>query len=176
MAAPQSGRGFNQYELYDVFNLLRTNLLGVLAKLDLDAGVTDTDYESTLTFDWQRTFSRVAIRDQSDWLSAMDKLATAYNGMLTKLDSDDGVTDTDYSSAGAIADYTNVRSSADLLNAGMRDGAVAKWLATYIGKFNATLVKMDADLTDTDYASLWTVNVTGNAAKVDASRARLKVG
>ncbi len=177
MAAPQSGRGFNQYELWDVFNYLRTRILGATAKLDADSAVNSTNYTSTTTFTFDRKFARVAVRDQSQWLLAMDQLRTALNNILTKLDVDSGVSDTDYSSTLAIADYTNVRSSADLLDAGMRDGAVAKWLDTFITKFNSMLTKLDADGTvnDTNYNSLWAVSTSGSAAKVDASRARLKV-
>lgn len=36
-------------DVADDFTELRTQFIALLAKLDLDAGVTDTDYESTLT-------------------------------------------------------------------------------------------------------------------------------
>lgn len=170
MPAVQTGRGFNQYELYDVFNTLRTKILALLAALDADDGVADTDYVALLTFSWDTKFRRVAVRDQSFWLDSMDKLRTSFNGLLAKLDDDGSITDTDYESTLAIADYTNVRTTADLINAGMQDGAVVKWLDTYITNYQAALVKIDADLGDTTYA----VDHTAGTL-VNASGARLKV-
>ena len=50
------GQGFGNGEVVDVLKAqvddlteLRTQLIALLAKLDADAGITDTDYESSLT-------------------------------------------------------------------------------------------------------------------------------
>ena len=51
MAKKMVENGIDQGTLYDLLLEVKTNVNLLLAKLDDDAGVTDTNYESTLAVD-----------------------------------------------------------------------------------------------------------------------------
>lgn len=156
------GNGINQGDLVDLFVLLGTNFNAILAKLDLDGGVADTNYASlyavTLPAGIQSTRSK-AIRDQGLIVSGLNTLITNFNATLTKLDSDGTVNGTDYNSTTAI---TNTTDTKHLKKAGLNQGSLVYLLNQIITKINALNAKLDADtgVSGTNYASLWNVTDT----------------
>lgn len=162
-----TGRGINQADLISLLRLIRTNFIAVTAKLDADGGVTDTTYASLLNFTVPTGIGAVGIFHQGTILDYLKTVRTGYNSLLTKLDADGGVTDTDYSSIGIMASLIDNLTLGSLTQAGVYEGALVKWLSTYIGKWNATLTKLDADggVTDTNYNALWAIS----AALVDST-------
>lgn len=176
MAEVITGRGYNIADLISLLTLIRTNFVGVTAKLDADSGVTDTTYGSLWNFALPSAaqLQLLGIRDQGVLLDYLKTIRTAYAGVLAKLDLDGGVADTNYASLNGVAAVIDTGSNASDLNQnGLYEGATVKWLGNFIAKWNATLVKLDADGTvnDTTYNSLWSiatrlVDTTGCTLKV----------
>lgn len=164
---PITGQGINQADLLSLLRLIRTNFIGVTTKLDADAGVTDTTYGSLWNFAFPVAIGTVGILHQGSVMDYLKTVRTAWNGVLTKLDSDGGVADTNYNSLYAIASLIDNLTLGSLLQAGVYEGSLVKWLSTYITNFNAALTKLDGDgtVTDTNYNSLWAIS----AALVDAT-------
>jgi len=79
--------GLNQPALYTRLALIRTNWVGILAKLDADGGVTDTDYLALGTLSLGATVKGTGI-SQGDIVSFLDSFITKFNATLTKLDAD----------------------------------------------------------------------------------------
>lgn len=156
-----TGRGINQADLISLLNLIRTNFVGVTAKLDLDGGVSDTDFAALENFTVPVGIGAVGIFNQGAVLDYLKTIRTKYNALLTKLDSDGTVNSTDYNSAGSMTDLVDV-AAGSLLQAGVYEGALVKWLDTYIGKWNATLTKLDGDsgVSGTNFNSLWAIATT----------------
>lgn len=169
MSTILTGRGMDWQDMYDVLGQIRTKLAGVCAKLDDDATVTDTDYESAIvTFTFPPAASgrepangitAQALRHQGLVLDYLKTVRTQFNALNAKLDADNGAVTT-YSAQdmSSIIDTQN----GGLIQSGMFEGALAYWLYTYMTKFNAVLAALDADgnVADTDYASLWAFNIT----------------
>lgn len=81
--------GFNQDDLVTSLAEIETKFEGVTAKLDLDGGVTGTNYASTLNFDMTTTLiSTRGIRSQGDVVDYLNTVVTKFNALLTKLDAD----------------------------------------------------------------------------------------
>jgi hypothetical protein len=156
------GNGINQGDLADLLGRLKTNFNAILAKLDLDGGVTDTNYAAlhavTLTAGIQTTRAK-GIRDQGVVLTFLSSLITKFNLVLTKLDADVAVNGTNYVSTTAM---TNKVGTKHLKKGGMNQGSLVHQLDHVIAKINALNAKLDLDsgVSGTDYASLW--NVTDN--------------
>lgn len=167
MAEVITGRGINQADLISLLTLIRTNFVGVTAKLDLDGGVTDTDFASVENYTLPTSIGPVGIFSQGSVLDYLKTVRTKYNALLVKLDADGTVTDTDYSSIGIMAAVIDSASLGSLQQAGVYEGALVKWLDTYIGKWNATLTKLDTDgaVSGTNFNSLWAIPAT----RVDAT-------
>lgn len=172
-----TGRGINQADLVSLLVLMRTNFLGLTAKLDADGGVADTNYGSL----WNPAFPSTDISvngngicHQGVVLNYLKLLRTNFNAVLTKLDADGTVNDTDYNSGNAMTILIDNLDLGSLTQAGVYEGALVKWLATYIGKWNAVLTKLDSDsgVSGTDYNSLWAIS----AALVDSTGCMNKPG
>lgn len=167
MAEVIRGTGINQADLISLLTLIRTNFLGLTAKLDLDGGVADTDYASANNFAAAAGIDTTGIFHQGSVLDYLKTVRTKYNAVLTKLDADGTVNSTDYNSAGAMTDLIDNLANGSLTQAGKYEGSLVKWLDTYIGKWNATLTKLDGDsgVSGTNFNSLWAIS----AALVDAT-------
>ena len=79
--------GLNQPALYTRLALIVTNWSGILAKLDADGGVTDTNYAALGTVSLGATVKGTGI-SQGDIVSFLDSFITKFNATLTKLDAD----------------------------------------------------------------------------------------
>lgn len=79
--------GLNQPALYTRLALIETNWDGILAKLDDDGGVTDTNYEALGAVSLGATVKGTGI-SQGDIVSFLDSFITNFNATLTKLDAD----------------------------------------------------------------------------------------
>lgn len=79
--------GLNQPALYTRLALIVTNWTGILAKLDADGGVTDTDYGTLGAVSLGATVKGTGL-SQGDLVSFLDSFITKFNATLTKLDAD----------------------------------------------------------------------------------------
>lgn len=97
---------------------------------------------------------------QKDLVACLTEIEANFNGILTHLDADSGVTDTDYNSTYAVdLDDTVVGSL------GMSQNAIVSFLDSFVTNFNATLTKLDNDggVTGTNYNSLWAITDVVNS-------------
>lgn len=169
-----TGRGMDYEDLYAALALLKTKMTGLTTKLDLDGTVTDTDYTALVAIVFPPAavgrepangITPLGFRHQGLILDYLKSVRTAFNTLGTKLDADNGAVTT-YSllAMPAIIDTQD----GGLLQAGKFEGSLAYWLFTYMTKFNAVLTALDADanVSDTDYSSLWAFNI---AALVDST-------
>lgn len=156
------GNGINQGDLADLLGALKTKWNGILAKLDLDGGVADTNYAAlhavTLPAGIQTTGAK-GIADQGVVLTFLNSLVTQFNAALAKLDLDGTVNGTNYVSTTGM---TNSVGTKHLRKGGMDQGSLVHLLDHVIAKINALNAKLDADsgVSGLDYAALW--NVTDN--------------
>lgn len=172
------GKGLYTADVLSLITLIRTNFVAVTAKLDADSGVTGTNFGSLWNFglpDPNLFTVAGGYRDQGVLLDYMKTIRTAYVGLLAKLDLDGGVADTDYAALETIVSSIDTGTNlADLNQAGVNQGAIAKWFDNFVTKWNALMVKLDADGTvnDTNYNALWALSTnlvgtnTGNLLKV----------
>lgn len=171
-----TGRGFDKADVIALLTLIRTNFLGVTAKLDADSGVSSTNYGSTQNFGLPdvNQLTLFGWRDEGVLLNYLKTIRAGYAGVLAKLDVDAGVADTNYAALNGIADVIDLVGLSGLSQAGVFEGSLVKWLANYITAWNATLTKLDSDGTvnDTNFNSLWSIPTT----KVDTTGCLLNVG
>lgn len=169
-----TGRGINQADLISLLNLIRTNFVAVTAKLDLDGGVSDTDFASLENFTVPVGIGAVGIFSQGAVLDYLKTVRTKFNATLTKLDADGTVNNTNYNSLHAMAAVIDDLTTGSLLQAGVYEGALVKWLSNYITSWNAALTKLDADsgVSGTNFNSLWAIS----AALVDSTGCVTKPG
>lgn len=165
--------GLNQPDLVDLLVLFRGNFNGILAKLDADTGVTDTDYASLNSVSIPagiETKNPKAIHDQGATLSFLNSVLTNYNAVLSKLDADAGVTDTDYNSSLAITDTIDNPSAGHLRPSGMFQGSLINLLDVILTRINSLNAKLDADggVADTNYAALFNIADTVDSARTYA--------
>lgn len=161
------GTGINQADLISLLTLIRTNFAGVTAKLDLDSGVADTNYASLENFSAADGVNATGIRHQGVVLDYLKSVRTSFNALLTKLDADGQVNSTDYNATYAVASLIDNLALGSLLQNGVYDGSLVKWLSTYITNWNLALAHLDVDsgVTGTNFASLWAIS----AGLVDAT-------
>lgn len=91
---------------------------------------------------------------QGDLVDLLVLIKTNWNAILTKLDADTGVADTDYNALQALTMPAGISTTE---TKGIRDqGQIVTFLDNFITKFNAVLAKLDLDgtVTDTNFASL----------------------
>lgn len=154
------GNGFKQADLIDLLVTIKTNFNAVLAKLDLDTAVADTNYNSLWALSIPEGIQIVdakCIRDQGQVVTFLQNVITNFNAVLAKLDLDATVTQTDYASTLALTDTIGMDALDKILNIGTNQGSVINLLKAIITNFNALNVKLDTDNTDTNYASLWNI-------------------
>jgi hypothetical protein len=122
-------------------NAIYVNILGITAKLDADAGVTDTNYGAL----WNPVAvvtgaggptSAVPYDVAPQAASSLIQMKASITGILAKLDADAGVTDTNYTALWNPSTATN---------------------AALIASIAGLTAKLDADagVTDTNYGALW---------------------
>lgn len=156
------GAGINQGDLVDMLVKFKTNFNAILAKLDLDAGVADTNYTSlqSITFPSTiKTSGAKAIRDQGETLTFLGSLITKFNAVLTKLDADAQVNDTNYNALWAI---TNTVGTKHLRKGGRDQGSLVFLLNNILTNINGLNAKLDLDagVSGTNYGSLWNITDT----------------
>lgn len=101
-----SNAGMLQKDLYAQLLELETNFNGILTKLDADSGVSDENYNSLYSIDLNDLASANGL-SQDIIVSLLDDFVSDFNDTLTKLDSDSGVSDTNYNSVLALTDVVN---------------------------------------------------------------------
>lgn len=155
-----TGRGINQTDLISFLNLIRTNFVAVTAKLDLDGGVSDTNFAALENFTVPAGIGPVGIFGQGAVLDYLKTVRTNFNALLVKLDADGTVNDTNFNSLWAMSALIDSLTLGSLTQAGVYEGALVKWLATYTTNWNAVLTKLDADsgVSGTDFNSLWSIS------------------
>lgn len=100
----------NQGEVYTFIRNAIAAINGIVAKLDLDAGVADTNYGalwaiSGITVGVSATDSFFpAGQFQSALIYFLDRIVKSINGVTAKLDADGTVTDTNFGALWAISD------------------------------------------------------------------------
>ena len=143
-----SALGIKQIDLVAELTELEANFNGILAKLDADSGVTDTDYAATHVVDLNDTVVGSLGLGQDNVVSFLDSFVSKFNAALTQLDSDAGVTDTDYNSTLAVTDVVNASTkdrNTAVDNAGMSQGALYTLLNSIVTNVNLLNAKLDAD-------------------------------
>jgi hypothetical protein len=142
-----SANGVRQKDLVATLSEIETNFNAILAKLDADGGVNDADFAAIHAVDLNDTVVGSKGLGQGFIVSFLDSFITNFNGTLTKLDSDTGVTDIDYNSTLAITDVVNAGKERNTAvdNAGMGQGALYTLLATIVTNVNALNAKLDDD-------------------------------
>jgi hypothetical protein len=148
-----SARGMWQKDLVAELTEFETNLNAVLTKLDADAGVTDTDYNSTYAVDLDNTVVGSLGLDQDKLVTFLQELVTNFNLILTKLDSDGGTSDSDYNATLALTDIINAGTNFTIAanqnlavdDRGMQQGALYDMLSNIVTNINALNAKLDAD-------------------------------
>lgn len=165
------GNGVNLEDLVDLLAAFKAKTDGLLAKLDLDGTLTDTDYASLHALTIPSGISTSApkgIADQGVLLTFLQTYLTNWAALLAKLDADLG--DTDYVTDHAVPDTIQNQGTGTLEPAGVYQGAVVNLLKAIITKFNALLAALDDDdgVADTNYEALWAltdnVDASGTAA------------
>lgn len=139
-ADPIKNNGVFQGAVVTLLGTIRTKFNALLTKLDADAGVTDTNYNSlwALAALDANQISQGGL-NQPALYTRLALIVTNFNAALTKLDNDGGVTDTNYNALGAVSLNATVKGT----GIGQKD--LVQFLDSFISKFNATLVKLDAD-------------------------------
>jgi len=196
------------------------------AKLDSDGGVTDTNYAALYGSGgsgkpWPANPSAAALvvsgftaidmfqEEMTDYLATVETLANelrndrnlsrlSQNGIMTKLDADGGVTDTDYQAVlafgGSGAAWPDDPSASAIDDSALsaqgvrQDGLYALLVAiqslsnelltdraTQATSFDALCAKLDADagVTDTNYAAVLGVGGSGNPWPANPSASAL---
>lgn len=140
--------GINQLDLVNQLYELETNFNAILTKLDSDAGVNSTAYNSTYAIDLDDTVYGSKGISQKAIVDVLDTFVENFNDTLTVLDNDSGTTDSDYNSTLAITDVVNSNTKSVLTavdNAGMSQQALYTLLSTIVTNVNALNAKLDAD-------------------------------
>lgn len=124
--------------------------------------VADTDYNSTLAItDNVNNIAADPIKNngvfQGAVVTLLGTIKTKFNALLTKLDADGGVTDTNYSSLWALA----ALDANQISQGGLNQPALYTRLALIVTNFNAVLTKLDNDggVAGTNYNSLGAVSL-----------------
>lgn len=132
--------GVFQGAVVTLLGTIRTKVNALNAKLDADGGVSGTDYASL----WNlpaldaNQISQGGL-NQPALYTRLALIVTNWTAILTKLDNDGGVTDTNYAALGTVSLGATVKGT------GISQGDLVSFLDSFITKFNATLTKLDAD-------------------------------
>jgi hypothetical protein len=137
------GAGIHQGDLVTLLTLMATKFNTLLTQLDADT-LGDSNYSSTLAITFPSTrIQQNGIRCDGDVLDYLITWRTAFNSLLTKLDADGTVTDTNYSSLWAIS--TTAYPTSGLQYNGEYQSALVRALNTAVTNYNSVLTKLDAD-------------------------------
>ena len=152
------GKGWHQGDLVDLLASIVTKFNATLTKLDADGTVADTNYNSLWALSLGSNIQTVdpkCIRDQGALVTFLDLIVTNFNGVLTKLDADGGVSGTNFSSLWALTDVIGAETDSVKQN-GVYDGCVANFLDAFTANYAGLLAKLDLDggVADTNYAAL----------------------
>lgn len=171
-------RGYWEKGVFDLLNTLVANFNLVVAKLDDDATVTDTDYESLfgITSPTIGTTFGKDVQPNSfllgDIVTLCKKLRANFNSVMDKAAADGAINGT--------TAYTNLKftttdlidtSDARMKKLGIHQDALVEFLDNYIFNWNSFLDVLDADsgVADTDYASLYHVGDVVEASSSSSS-------
>ena len=158
-------RGYWQKGLYDILVDVSTSWTGVLAKLDADGGVADTNYESlysvttpTIGATFGKTIQPNGMK-LGDVVLLCKRLRANFNSVMDKLAADGTVngttvfTNLKFSATADLIDQSNARVKI----LGEHQDALIGFLDTFINVFNDALDLLDADsgVSGTNYFSLW---------------------
>jgi len=146
-------KGMHQKDEVAELTEFETNFNAVLTKLDSDGGVSDTNYNSTYAVDLDNTVVGSKGLDQDKKVTFLQEFLTNFNLTLTKLDSDGGVTDTNYNSTLALTDVINAGTAYTIAanenlaidDKGMTLSALYDMYSNIVTNFNALNAKLDAD-------------------------------
>jgi len=141
-----SSTGLNQNSLVRFLDEYVLDFNLALTKLDADAGVTDTDYNSTLAIvDNVNNLPADPIKNNGMFQGAMVTLLglarTRFNLLLAKLDLDAGVTDTNYN---ALFNLPAIDVN-QISQGGVNQGALYTRINLMRVNINTLLTKLDAD-------------------------------
>jgi len=157
--ADVSKKGIHQGDMVTLIRAIKTSLNGIMEHLDDDTGVTDTDYEAL----WSLDLPDASVESQGTGcgnavlIDFLNEVFTNYNGVIAKLNLDDGVTDTDY------AALTSTVGEKLAIFAGINQSDLIDALQTIITGIATLTAKLDADggagggVNKTDYAAKFNV-------------------
>jgi len=158
--------GIHQGDLYALLNSMAYNFNTMCDDLTVDTnGTFNTDaYDVSLSMDNKRVVSGAGLGQDSVYLFLKD-LTSKYNTLMTALDSTDLSTN-NYAATVALTNYfDNSAQSRNITPQGMFQGDLVYALNHVITKYNALLVKLDADALCAGYVTNYgitdTVNETG---------------
>lgn len=139
-ADPIKNNGVFQGAVVTLLGTIKTKVNALNAKLDADGGVSGTNYASlwNLAALDSNQISQGGL-NQPALYTRLALIVTNWDGILTKLDNDGGVADTNYKSLGSVALGATVKGT------GISQGDLVSFLDSFITKFNTTLTKLDAD-------------------------------
>jgi len=146
-------KGMHQKDEVAELTEFETNFNGVLAKLDYETAVTDTNYATLYDIDLDNTVVGSLGLDQDKKVSFLQEFITNFNLTLVKLDTETSVTDDDYSSTLALTDVVNegvnftIADNENLAvdNRGVSVSALYDLYGNIVTNFNALTAKLDAD-------------------------------
>lgn len=153
--ADVSKRGIHQGDMVTLIRLIKTNFNAMLSYLDIDTGITDTNYNSL----WALALPDVYVESQGTGsgnavlIDFLNEVFTNYNGLIAKLNLDAGITDTNY------AVLTSTVGEKLAIFAGINQSDLIDALQTIITGIATLTAKLDADggITKTDYAAKFDV-------------------
>lgn len=122
-------------------------------------GVTDTNYNALYVVSYYNASTKGTGLGQKTHVKFLKDLVANFNLMCTKLDSDAGVTDTDYRALWGMSDSIDTLAGDQVKG----NGAFMQGFSTIRVHFrtalNGVLAKLDADagVTDTNYNALYNI-------------------
>ena len=171
--------GYWQKGLYSLLLQIQTNYSALLAKLDADSTVNDTDYDSLLDVATPIVGDvyNANIKPNGMLLGDVITLCSGwrinFNDLMDKLAADSGVNGTAVYLALKFASGTYLIdvSNAEAKKLGIHQGGFVEFLDQFIAVFNAALLLLDADsgVADTNYASLYFIGDVVEASSSSSS-------
>lgn len=138
--------GCLQGNVYDVMNSIITNFNACNAKLDLDGGVSGTNFATNCNMTVMGNAGNGLFSDgfnQNDLATALAGMETKFEVLTAQLDADGGTAGSDYAST---LDFDMDTTLIDSSGRGIRSqGDVVDYLNTVLTQFNALLTMLDAD-------------------------------
>lgn len=122
-------------------------------------GVTDTNYNALYAVSYVNPSVKGTGLGQRTHVQFLKDLVANFNLMLTKLDSDAGVTDTDYRATWGLSDSIDTLAGDQVKGNGVFMSGLSLIRVHFRTGFNGALAKLDADagVTDTNYNALYNI-------------------